>query len=130
MLETNINSSPITMTPAAIQAVKELLESKNLTNHALRVFISGGGCSGFQYGLAFEGNVRPEDTTFDLDGIKVVVDEMSIIYLVGSRIDFVEDPQGAGFRIENPNSMGGCHCNSSNKSQEGGCGAPGSCCGN
>lgn len=130
MLETNIDSSTITLTPAAIQAVKDLLQNKNLTDHALRIFISGGGCSGFQYGMAFEGNIRPEDSTFEMDGIKVVVDEMSINYLIGSQIDYIDDPQGAGFKIDNPNTMGGCNCGSSYSSQEGGCGSPGSCCGN
>jgi iron-sulfur cluster assembly accessory protein len=129
MLETNVETSTITLTPAAIQAVKNLLEEKNLTGYALRIFISGGGCSGFQYGMAFEGKVRPEDTTFEMEGIQVVVDEMSINYLNGSIVDFINDPSGAGFKIENPNIVSGCNCGSSYSSGEkDGCGTNG-CCG-
>ncbi len=129
MLETNIDTSTITLTPTAIQAVKNLLQEKNLTGHALRIFISGGGCSGFQYGMAFEGRVRPEDTTFEMDGIKVVVDEMSINYLNGSKVDFINDPSGAGFKIENPNTFGGCNCGSSYSSRSENGDNNSSCCG-
>ncbi len=129
MLETKTDSSTITLTPAAIQAVKELLEKKNLTGHALRIFISGGGCSGFQYGMAFEGRLRPEDTIFEMDGIKVVVDEMSITYLNGSKVDYVDDPLGAGFKIENPNTIGGCNCGNSYSSQTNNADNKNGCCG-
>lgn len=130
MLEANLDSSTIEMTPAAIQVVKDLMENKKLTDHALRIFISGGGCSGFQYGMAFEANIRPEDTTFEMDGIKLVVDEMSINYLLGSKIDYIDDPQGVGFKIDNPNIMSGCHCGNSSSSGSPECGRESSCCGN
>jgi iron-sulfur cluster assembly accessory protein len=129
MLETKIDTSTITLTPTAIQAVKNLLQEKNLTGHALRIFISGGGCSGFQYGMAFEGRVRPEDTTFEMDGVKVVVDEMSINYLNGSKVDFINDPSGAGFKIENPNTIGGCNCGSSYSSNSEDSNDENGCCG-
>jgi len=113
----------ITLTPAAIQAVRELLTKRNLENYALRVFVSGGGCSGVQYGMALEANIREQDHQFDFDGIKVVVDEISIEQLQGATVDYVDDVMGSGFKIENPNAVSGCGCgNSSSGSNSGGCG--------
>lgn len=121
MFETNTESPMISLTPAAIQAVKDLLQIKNLPNHALRMFISGGGCSGYQYGMAFESNIRAEDLTFDLDGIKVVVDEVSINYLDGSVVDYIDSSEGTGFKIENPNVIRQCNCGNSYNSRRNGC---------
>lgn len=121
MLESKTESPTISLTPAAIQAVKDLLLKKDLPNHALRIFISGGGCSGYQYGMAFERNIRTEDFTFDLDGIQVVVDEVSINYLNGSIVDYFDTSEGTGFRIENPNAIRQCNCGNSYNSQNKGC---------
>jgi iron-sulfur cluster assembly protein len=82
--------------------VRDLLAKRNLTDYALRVFISGGGCSGYQYGMALENNIRDEDLSWDFDDVKLVVDEVSINYLRGATVDFVEDVMGSGFKIENP----------------------------
>jgi iron-sulfur cluster assembly protein len=113
MLAEQTQTDTITLTPAAAQAVRELIEKRNVPDYALRVFISGGGCSGFQYGMALENNIRPQDLTWEFDGVKVVVDEISIDYLRGASIDFVEGVMGSGFKIENPNAVASCGCGSS-----------------
>ena len=115
-----INTETITLTPAAVDAVRGLLEKRNLQGYALRVFVQGGGCSGFQYGMALEGNIREQDTTVELDGIKVVVDEVSIDYLRGASIDYVDSVMGSGFKIENPNAVSSCGCGSSFRTKDGG----------
>jgi iron-sulfur cluster assembly accessory protein len=110
----------ITLTPAAAMAVQDLLQQRNLKGYALRVFVQGGGCSGLQYGMALESNIRDQDLSAEFDGVKVVVDEISIDYLRGSTVDYVDGPEGSGFKIENPNPMpSSCSCNSSSAS--GGC---------
>lgn len=111
LTETQINV--VSLTPSAVQAVRELLVKRNLEGYALRVFVSGGGCSGFQYGMALEGNIRPTDLNCEFDGVKVVVDEISIDYLRGASIDYVDDIMGSGFKIENPNAISSCGCGSS-----------------
>jgi iron-sulfur cluster assembly protein len=118
----------ITLTPPAIQAVRDLMNKRNLEGYALRVFVSGGGCSGFQYGMALENNIRAEDLVDEFDGVKVVVDEVSIDYLRGAKVDYIEDVMGSGFKIENPNAVSSCGCGNSFKtsnsgnSEGGGCG--------
>jgi iron-sulfur cluster assembly protein len=118
--QTQIES--ITLTPTAVEAVRDLFEKRNLKDYALRVFVSGGGCSGFQYGMALENNIREEDISSEFDGVKVVVDEVSIEYLHGATVDYVDTPQGSGFKIENPNIMPSCSCgNSADSGESGGC---------
>ena len=119
----------VTLTPSAVQAVKDLLSKRNLEGYALRVYISGGGCSGFQYGMALEGNPRPTDVTADFDGVKVVVDDVSINYLHGATVDFVDSVMGSGFKIENPNAVSTCGCGSSFRTKDGGGSASGGGCG-
>ena len=109
--------------------MRELLDKRNLEGYALRVFVSGGGCSGFQYGMALEGNVRPTDLSWDYEGVKVVVDEISINYLRGCTVDYVDDLMGSGFKIENPNAVSTCGCGSSFRTQESGAAAEGGSCG-
>ena len=118
MLLDQVQNDQITLTSAAAQAVRDLLEKRDLTGYALRVFISGGGCSGYQYGMALEGNKREEDLSFVHDGIEVVVDEVSINYLRGATIDYVEDLMGSGFKIENPNAVSTCGCGSSFRTKD------------
>jgi iron-sulfur cluster assembly protein len=105
----------INLTPSAAQAVRDLLVKRELDSneYALRVFVSGGGCSGFQYGMALESNIRDTDLTSSFDDIRVVVDEVSINYLRGATVDFVESVMGSGFQIENPNAVSSCGCGSS-----------------
>lgn len=118
MLVENIQTNAITITPTAAQAVRELLEKRNLEGYALRVFISGGGCSGFQYGMALEGNIRENDFSYETEGVKVVVDEVSIDYLRGATVDYVDDLMGSGFKIENPNAISTCGCGSSFRTKD------------
>jgi iron-sulfur cluster assembly protein len=108
----------ITLTAAAADAVRELLAKRNLEGYALRVFVSGGGCSGFQYGMALEGNVRENDLAIDQHGVKVVIDEISINYLAGATIDYVDELMGSGFKIENPNAVSSCGCGSSFRTKD------------
>lgn len=125
----NVKTDFISLTPSAAQAVRDLLAKRNLEGYALRVFISGGGCSGFQYGMALEGNIRENDLSSEFDGVKVVVDEVSIDYLRGATVDYVDDLMGSGFKIENPNAVSSCGCGSSfrTKNDAGAEAAGGSC---
>ena len=118
MLSDKTQTDFITLTPSAAQAVRDLLEKRNLEGYALRVFISGGGCSGFQYGMALEGNIRENDLSQEFDGINVVVDEVSINYLHGASVDYVEGVMGSGFKIENPNAIASCGCGNSFRTQD------------
>jgi iron-sulfur cluster assembly accessory protein len=122
----------ITLTEKAASELKELMKSEAKENAALRVWVAGGGCSGLQYGMALDDNGPEEgDQVFEHDGIKVVVDGLSLNYMSGSSVDFVEDSLGGGFKIENPNATGGCGCGSSFKTEDsegpaaGGCGSCG-----
>ena len=103
----------ITVTEAAAKAVQEMLDERNLTDHALRVFVAGGGCSGYQYGMALEPNIRETDIRLEQNGVTVVVDEMSVTYLQGASIDFVSDVMQSGFKIDNPNASSACGCGNS-----------------
>ena len=100
MLADQTQTDLITLTPTAVQAVRDLLQKRELDGYALRVFVSGGGCSGLQYGMALEGNIREQDTSCEIDGVKVVVDEVSIDYLRGATVDYIEDVMGSGFKID------------------------------
>lgn len=121
MLLDNTTINEIKLTPPAVQAVKDLLQKRDLVGYGLRVYISGGGCSGFQYGMALDNNIRELDTVFESDGVKTIVDEVSIQYLSGATIDFVDDLMGSGFKIENPNAVSSCGCgNSFRTGNEGG----------
>lgn len=96
--------SVITVTSAAASTIKMLLQQRNIPNHALRVFVSGGGCSGLQYGMAFEEKSHDGDTVIEQEGVRLIIDATSMIYLEGATIDFVDSLMGGGFRIENPNA--------------------------
>ncbi len=109
----------VTLTPNAVNAVQELLEKRQLENHALRIFISGGGCSGYQYGMALEPNIREQDFVDEFNGVKVVIDEVSIEYMRGATVDYVDDVMGSGFKIENPNAVSSCGCGSSFQTKDG-----------
>lgn len=111
--------NPVTLTQTAANAVRDVISQKNLEGYALRLFISGGGCSGYQYGLAMDSNIRPEDVVSEVDGIKLVVDEVSIKYLQGATVDFVEGMTSSGFKIINPNAASSCNCGQSFNSAEG-----------
>ncbi len=113
-VETDATDTPVlTVTPTAVAKIKELLVARNIPNHALRVFVSGGGCSGLQYGMAFEANPQEYDTLIEVDGVRLCVDPTSIMYVGGATIDFVDSLMGGGFRIDNPNAVSSCGCGSS-----------------
>lgn len=128
MLSDQTQTDMITLTPAAVAAVRNLLEQRNVPEYALRVFIAGGGCSGYQYGMALEGNIREDDLQSVFDGVKVVVDGVSINYLRGATVDYVENVMGSGFKIENPNAVSSCGCGSSFRTKDGGCDGSEDCC--
>lgn len=113
----------LTLTSAASGAVKNILQERNLEGYALRVYVAGGGCCSVNFGMALDNNFRDLDSTFDIDGVKVVVDEVSLEYLRGATVDFVNDPErGAGFAVDSPNAKSHDH-----EHGEGGCGCGGSC---
>ncbi len=105
--------SPLIFTDAAANKVRQLIEEEGNENLMLRVYIMGGGCSGFQYGFKFDETVNEGDTTVENDGMKVLVDPMSFQYLMGAEIDYKEDLSGAQFVINNPNASTTCGCGSS-----------------
>ena len=103
----------IVFTDAAASKVGELIAEEANPNLKLRVFISGGGCSGFQYGFTFDEDIEDGDSRVENDGVTLLVDPMSIQYLMGAEIDYKEDLQGAQFIIRNPNAQTTCGCGSS-----------------
>jgi len=127
----NEQTAAITLTGKAATAIKDLFEQQGIENAALRVFVSGGGCSGLQYGMAIADEVEEGDCEFEQHGVRVLVDPLSIQYIAGSSIDYVEDTMGGGFKIDNPNAVRGCGCGSSFSTEDGpdgggGCGSCGS----
>lgn len=124
-----MTETALTVTPAAADVIRTLLQQRQIPNHALRVFVSGGGCSGLQYGMAFEAEPRDFDTVVDAgDGVRLIVDPTSMMYLRGSNIDYVDSLMGGGFRIDNPNAVSSCGCGHSFKTAQGeestgGCGS-------
>lgn len=108
----------IALTPIAAQKIQALLVEKNLNDYGLRVFVAGSSCSGLQYGLAFENKTEEGDFVFESQGMRVYLDSQSAMYLDGATVDYIEGPQGSGFKIENPNVVSGCSS----------CGSEGSCC--
>ncbi len=117
----------ITLTQAAADKLLSIMTEKGVREtHALRVFVSGGGCSGLQYGMMFDDNVQPVDTVFERYGLRVAIDPRNLPYLEGASIDYVDSPTGAGFQIDNPNAVsacGGCgqSCADDSSAGEGGC---------
>jgi iron-sulfur cluster assembly accessory protein len=105
---TQTEPATISLSVAASDAVKNILAERNLEGYALRVYVAGGGCgcSGVNFGMALDNNIRDVDTTFEANGVRVVVDEVSIDYLRGANIDFVNDPvRGAGFAVDSPSAQ-------------------------
>jgi iron-sulfur cluster assembly accessory protein len=125
----DVQTHSITLTPSAAARVRSLLTERNLPDYALRVFVSGGGCSGLQYGMALEGQIRQDDLRFRASDVDVVIDPVSIGYLGGATIDYVDDLMGGGFKVDNPNALAACGCGQSFRSNgqpdgeaSGGCG--------
>ena len=107
---TETETSTISLSSAASDAVKNILAERNLEGYALRVYVAGGGCCSVNFGMALDNNIRDVDTTFEANVVQVVVDEVSIDYLRGATIDFVNDPvRGAGFAVDSPMAKGHSH---------------------
>ena len=104
---------PIIFTDSAAAKVADLIAEEGNTELKLRVFVQGGGCSGFQYGFTFDEDINEDDTEFEKNGVTLLVDSMSYQYLVGAEIDYKEDINGSQFVIKNPNATTTCGCGSS-----------------
>jgi len=105
----------ITVTPSAMKKIKEAMAAEGKPSANLRVYVEGGGCSGLQYGLAFEEGEQEGDASFPYEGFKIMIDRFSLPYLQNVSIDYKNTLQGAGFRIENPMATGTCSCGQSFK---------------
>ena len=104
---------PLVFTDSAADKVKQLVDEEGNPELKLRVFVQGGGCSGFQYGFTFDELVNDDDTQMSKNGVTLLIDPMSLQYLMGAEIDYKEDLQGAQFVIKNPNATTTCGCGSS-----------------
>ncbi len=106
-------TSPLVFTDSAANKVKELIQEEGNPELKLRVFVTGGGCSGFQYGFTFDEVTNEDDTIMEKNGVMLLIDPMSFQYLVGAEIDYSEGLQGSQFVIKNPNATSTCGCGSS-----------------
>ncbi len=121
MATTQVQTNTLQLTPTAAKTVREMLAQRSLDNsYALRVYVTGRSCSGYQYGMALDNKPQAADSTFECEGIRMLVDEISIQYMLGSTIDFIDDERGKGFLVDNPNMVEACSCGGS------GCGCEGS----
>lgn len=126
----------LSITELAANRLTAMMKEKELEGYALRVFVSGGGCSGMQYGMTFDNELRDGDSEMEQFGLRVVVDPISSHYLGGSSIDYVDSLMGGGFKIDNPNAVSACGCGHSFRTRDdgdegeaasgGGCGTCGS----
>ncbi|MCK9518196.1 MAG: iron-sulfur cluster insertion protein ErpA [Dehalococcoidia bacterium] len=124
---TQAQAALVTITEKAAEKAKALLEARELPDGALRVFVAGGGCSGYQYGMALARAAEDDDLVLDLQGVRVLVDPESAQYLEGAEIDYIDDIMKSGFSIYNPNATKSCACGSSFQT-EGDGGSPRACC--
>ncbi|MBA2680266.1 MAG: iron-sulfur cluster insertion protein ErpA [Ktedonobacteraceae bacterium] len=115
MVETGV----ITMTTTAAEKVRELIKQENDPTLGLRIFVAGGGCSGLQYGMTLD-EEQDGDTIISMNDIRVFVDDMSLGYITGSEVDYVDSLMGAGFTVNNPNAVSSCGCGHSFKTADGG----------
>jgi iron-sulfur cluster insertion protein len=109
----DIEEQRVVLTESAARRIAALKTQESAENAFLRIAVSGGGCSGFQYGLSFDDERNADDFVFERDGVGVVVDEVSLGLLNGAEVDFVEDLMGASFQIRNPNAASSCGCGNS-----------------
>ncbi|HVE69952.1 MAG TPA: iron-sulfur cluster insertion protein ErpA [Thermoanaerobaculia bacterium] len=115
---TQIDQPVVTMTARATDKLKEVIAKQGRADLALRVYVTPGGCSGFSYGMTFAEGREQDDTVVETDGVRIVVDPMSAMYLKGSEIDFVDALMGGGFALRNPNAVSSCGCGQSFKTAE------------
>ncbi|GIW17124.1 MAG: iron-sulfur cluster insertion protein ErpA [Tepidiforma sp.] len=117
----------VNITERAAEKARALLEARELPNGALRVFVAGGGCSGYQYGMALARSSEEDDIVIEQFGVRILVDPESARYLEGAEIDYVDDIMKSGFSIYNPNAVKSCACGSSFQAADGS-GQPRACC--
>lgn len=110
LLQRESVESPINITELAVSELKRVLAKKGNPDLALRVFVSPGGCSGLSYGMSFEDSPGEDDLVIERDGIRLVVDEVSLMYISGAEIDYVDALMGGGFTVYNPNAVRSCSC--------------------
>ncbi len=108
-----VEERAVSLSASAAKRVAWLLTQEEQPGLMLRVSVSGGGCSGFQYGFSFDDTVNPDDRTFERDGVTAVIDEVSLELLAGSEVDYVEELVGASFQVKNPNAASSCGCGAS-----------------
>ncbi len=113
MAESKARPAPLTISDSAAWRIGALLAAENRPGVKLRVSVSGGGCSGFQYGFALDDRSEDDDILIERDGATVAVDGMSLMYVIGAEIDWVEDLTGSYFRVKNPNASSSCGCGTS-----------------
>ena len=109
----------IKLTDRATEQIKGLLETQDSPDAMLRVFVAGGGCSGFQYGMSLEEDAMEGDQKFDINGVKVIIDPRSAMYVEGAQVDYEDSLMGGGFKIDNPNAASTCGCGTSFTPKEG-----------
>ena len=100
----------VTLTQAALDQLRQLIAKQEEPDVALRVFVTPGGCSGFNYGMALDNVVQDDDVVLEQDGVKIIVDEYSMGYITGAEVDYVDSLMGAGFTVLNPNAVSSCSC--------------------
>jgi iron-sulfur cluster insertion protein len=110
---TSFTPTSLNVTPKAIAKVKSLVAEEGDSALKLRVFVTGGGCSGFQYGFSFDESVAADDTKIESDGVTVLIDSLSFQYLVGAEVDYSEGLEGSRFVVNNPNATATCGCGAS-----------------
>lgn len=119
-LRVETTQTVLTVTKTAADRLAAMMREKELEGYALRVFVSGGGCSGLQYGMTFDDELREGDNEFVSNDLRILVDPISARYLRGSEVDYVDSLMGGGFKIENPNAVSGCGCGHSFRTKEDG----------
>src|SRR5262249_22624953 len=124
--QSEVQTSVMTITPVAAAKVRDLLQEENDPTLGLRIFVAGGGCSGLQYGMTLD-EEQEGDTVIPVGDFRVFVDDMSITYITGSEVDYVDSLMGAGFTVNNPNAVSSCGCGQSFKTAEGDAGEARGC---
>jgi iron-sulfur cluster assembly accessory protein len=110
-MTTPVQTQTVLLTATAAEVVRGLRQQQNLDDsYALRVYINGQGCSGFQYGMALDNKPHETDASFESEGLKILVDESSLQYMAGATVDYIDDERGKGFLVNNPNSAPSCSC--------------------
>jgi iron-sulfur cluster insertion protein len=113
MNELSTMEPAVGLSASAARRLRELIQAEGKPGLMLRLSVSGGGCSGFQYGFSFDETLTDEDRVFERDGVKLIVDEVSLTLLGGAEVDYVEELVGASFQVKNPNAKSSCGCGSS-----------------